>query len=89
MKLEDQDIAGPRRNYVGHGRHKPRVVWPNEARVAVNIVVNYEEGSEYSQAAGDGRNEGLAEINYVMPAEHRDLAAEPYTSTGAALASGG
>ena len=76
MKLEDQDIPGPRRDYVGHGRSKPRVVWPDDARVAVNLVVNYEEGSEYSQAAGDGRNEGLAEINYIMPAEHRDLAAE-------------
>ena len=28
----------------------------------MNIVVNYEEGSEYSKPAGDGRNEGLAEI---------------------------
>jgi hypothetical protein len=36
--------------------------------VAVNIVVNNEEGSEYSKAAGDGRNEGLAEINYPMDA---------------------
>ena len=31
-----------------------------------SIVVNYEEGSEYSHAAGDGRNEGLAEIPYAM-----------------------
>ena len=76
MRLEDKDVPGPPRDYVGYGRHRPRVVWPDEARVAVNIVVNYEEGSEYSMAAGDGRNEGLAEINYVMPSEFRDLAAE-------------
>lgn len=76
MKLEDQDVPGPRRDYVGYGRRQPRVVWPNDAKVAVNLVVNYEEGSEYSKAAGDDRNEGLAEINYLMPAEYRDLCAE-------------
>ena len=76
MKLVDQDIPGPKRDYVGYGRRPPRVVWPNEAKVAVNIVVNYEEGSEYSMAAGDGRNEGLAEINYTMDPQYRDLCAE-------------
>ena len=38
----------------------PTVVWPNKATVALNIVVNVEEGSEYSHAAGDSRNEGGA-----------------------------
>ena len=76
MELIDQDIPGPRRNFVGYGRRPPRVVWPNEASVAVQLVVNYEEGSEYSKPAGDERNEGLAEIPYVMDPEHRDLCAE-------------
>lgn len=76
MQLVDQDIPGPRRDFVGYGRRPPKVFWPNDARVAVNLVVNYEEGSEYSKPAGDGRNEGLAEINYLMSPEHRDLAAE-------------
>jgi len=76
MPLVDQDIPGPKRNFVGHGRNLPKVVWPDGAMVAVNLVVNYEESSEYSIPAGDGRNEGLAEINYVMSPEYRDLAAE-------------
>jgi len=76
MQLVDQDVPGPKRDFVGHGRRQPKVVWPNDAKVAVNLVVNYEEGSEYSKPAGDGRNEGLAEINYVMSPEHRDLCAE-------------
>jgi peptidoglycan/xylan/chitin deacetylase (PgdA/CDA1 family) len=76
MELVDQDIPGPRRDYVGYGRHLPKVVWPNGASVAVNIIVNYEEGSEYSKAAGDGRNEGLTEIPYFLGPEYRDLAAE-------------
>ena len=76
MELVDQDIPGPRRDYVGYGRHLPKVVWPNGANVAVNIIVNYEEGSEYSKAAGDERNEGLTEIPYNLAPEYRDLAAE-------------
>jgi peptidoglycan/xylan/chitin deacetylase (PgdA/CDA1 family) len=76
MELVDQDVPGPRRHFPGYGRHQPNVVWPNEAKVAVNLVVNYEEGSEYSKPAGDGRNEGLAEIPYVMDPEYRDLCAE-------------
>jgi hypothetical protein len=48
--LVDQDVPGPRRDVVGYGRHQPRVRWPNGAKVAVNIVVNNEEGSEYSMA---------------------------------------
>ena len=76
MHLEDQDIPGPRRDFVGYGRRPPKVVWPDNAKVAVQIVVNYEEGSEYSMPAGDRRNEGLAEINQVMSEDYRDLAAE-------------
>ena len=68
MELVDQDVPGPRRVFPGYGRRQPKVVWPNGAKVAVNLVVNYEEGSEYSKPAGDGRNEGLAEIPYVMDA---------------------
>ena len=53
MKLVDRtDIAGPKRDYVGYGAKLPTVVWPNKATVALNIVVNVEEGSEYSHAAG-------------------------------------
>ena len=76
MPLHDQDVPGPRRDYPGHGRHTPKVVWPNDAKLVLSLCINHEEGSEYSQAAGDGRNEGLAEIPYVMPSEYRDLAAE-------------
>ena len=83
MPLIDQDVPGPRRDFIGHGRHTPKVVWPNDAKLALNIVVNHEEGSEYSIPAGDQRNEGLAEIPYQMPAEYRDLAAESVYEYGA------
>jgi len=76
MQLIDRDIPGPRRDFVGYGRRLPKVSWPNNAHVAVNLVVNYEEGSEYSKPAGDDRNDGLAEINYAMGPQYRDLCTE-------------
>jgi peptidoglycan/xylan/chitin deacetylase (PgdA/CDA1 family) len=44
--------------------------------VAVSLVVNYEEGSEYSYDSGDGRNDGLAELNYDVGPGYRDLCVE-------------
>ena len=77
MQLVDQDVAGPKRDYVGYGRHVPRVRWPDEARIAVSFVLNYEEGSEYSLPAGDGKNEAaLSELAYYLAPEYRDLALE-------------
>ena len=76
MASLEQTIGGPKRAFVGYGSHPPKVVWPGEAKVALNFVVAYEEGSEYSLLEGDGRNEGLGEINYQMSPEHRDLAME-------------
>jgi allantoinase len=77
MKLVDNDVPGPRRDYVGYGRHAPRVQWPGGARVAVSLVLNYEEGSEASYPAGDGYSEGgMAELAWSLPREIRDLAAE-------------
>jgi hypothetical protein len=38
-------------------QHPPRVEWPGGGRVAVQIVVNYEEGSEKSFSMGDGDND--------------------------------
>lgn len=49
------------RDYVGYGSNPPEFSWPNGKRLAVSVVVNYEEGSEYSLAFGDDRQEDLAE----------------------------
>jgi len=76
MKLVDRRDQGPPRDFVGYGRHAPVARWPNGARVAVSLVVNYEEGSERSFAAGDARNEGLAELPRLIDPGYRDLAAE-------------
>ena len=34
------------RDFVGYGEHPPAVRWPDGARLALNFVINYEEGSE-------------------------------------------
>lgn len=76
MRLVDSDGPGPRRDFVGYGRHVPKVVWPEGARVAVSLCLNYEEGSENAMPAGDGRNEMMGEIPYAMDAQYRDLCVE-------------
>lgn len=35
------------RNYKGYGEHPPHPNWPGNARIAVQIVLNYEEGGEH------------------------------------------
>ncbi|HXR10914.1 MAG TPA: polysaccharide deacetylase family protein, partial [Gaiellaceae bacterium] len=49
------------RDLVGYGRIRPRFAWPDDARVVVNMVLVYEEGSEYSVLWGDDRNDGWGE----------------------------
>ena len=66
------------RDFVGYGPTPPNPTWPGGARVAINFVINYEEGSEYSIGDGDGRSEGaLTEVSAPrVPIGDRDLSAE-------------
>jgi len=48
------------RDLVGYGEHPPVVTWPNGARVAVSVVLNYEEGAERSIEFGDERDEDIS-----------------------------
>jgi allantoinase len=65
------------RDLVGYGGTPPHPHWPGEARIAVNFVMNYEEGSEYN-ALDDGVSEATltesGSSNYGV--KGRDLAAE-------------
>ena len=66
------------RDLIGYGPNPPDPQWPNGARLAVNFVLNYEEGSEPSFADGDGQSEtGLTEsAGQSQGVRGRDLAAE-------------
>lgn len=80
---EPGDRAGaasvdPPRDLRGYGAHVPSLRWPNGAGLALNFVLNVEEGSEYGFDSGDGRTEkALLEVRAPrVPDGQRDLAAE-------------
>src|SRR3954451_11396814 len=50
------------RDLVGYAGSPPDPHWPGGARVAVSIVVNFEEGAEFSITDGDPENEAVYEI---------------------------
>lgn len=45
------------RDLIGYGAHPPHAQWPDNARVAVQFVLNYEEGGENSVLHGDAGSE--------------------------------
>jgi len=67
-----------KRDFIGYGATPPGPQWPGGARLAVNFVINYEEGSEPSFELGDGVTEnGLTESHGLnQTGAGRDLAAE-------------
>ena len=52
----DATAAYPR-DLKGYGRNPPHAQWPGQARVAVQFVLNYEEGGENSVLHGDAGSE--------------------------------
>jgi peptidoglycan/xylan/chitin deacetylase (PgdA/CDA1 family) len=54
------------RNLHGWGAEPPRLELPHQAKVAVSIVVNFEEGAEHAIADGDAVSEKLAEVHSVV-----------------------
>lgn len=66
------------RDLAGYGASPPAIRWPGGAGLALNFVLNVEEGSEYSVPDGDGRSESaLSEVRASrIPPGDRDLAAE-------------
>lgn len=47
------------RNMVGYGPRIPKVEWPGQAKVAVQFVLNYEEGGENCVLHGDAASEAF------------------------------
>ncbi len=63
--MSDNDYP---RNMSGYGRTAPSADWPGGARVAVQFVVNYEEGGENCVLHGDAASEAfLSEIVGAAP----------------------
>jgi peptidoglycan/xylan/chitin deacetylase (PgdA/CDA1 family) len=73
----------PERDFVGYADTPPVFDWPGGNRLAINLVVNYEEGSEYSYAFGDDRQEALGEWGVKQfPPGVRNLANESFFEYG-------
>lgn len=61
MKIYPRDLRG-------YGRHTPEPQWPGQARIALQIVINYEEGGENCILHGDPASEAfLSEIVGARP----------------------
>jgi putative urate catabolism protein len=73
-----ENSDSPARDFVGYAGDPPHARWPDEARIAVNFVLNYEEGGEYSVFDGDGRSESaLTEVSAArVPEGQRDFGSE-------------
>ena len=69
-KLSTSQALYPR-DLIGYGRNPPPARWPGKARIAVQFVLNYEEGGENSVLHGDaGSEQFLSEL--FAPASYPD-----------------
>ena len=71
------------RNMIGYGSKKFKVVWPNNAKLALQIVLNYEEGAENCVLHGDKHSETfLSEIIGAKPIKGRHINMESFYEYG-------
>ncbi|HVO90728.1 MAG TPA: allantoinase PuuE [Casimicrobiaceae bacterium] len=65
------------RDLVGYGAHPPHPRWPGGARIAVQFVLNYEEGAERCVLHGDAASETfLSDIVGAQPFAARHMSME-------------
>jgi allantoinase len=72
----DEKPSGSPRDLVGHGRRPPHARWPGGARIAVQFVLNFEEGAESNVLDGDAVSEVfLSEIvgAQAFPMRHMSM----------------
>lgn len=74
---------GPERDLRGYADQPPQFEWPGGARLAVNFVINFEEGAERSALDGDTEREPLVEAHYDVPTGERELFQESTFEYGA------
>ncbi len=80
--MSDENL--PTRDLIGYADQPPQVVWPDEARLAINFCINYEEGGELCILNGDDRSEvRLSDVNVQARIGGRDLNIESSYEYGA------
>lgn len=70
------------RDLWGYGGTPPDVIWPNGARLAVSVAVNFEEGAEQQVGDGDARSEVMGEVRSVVKPGVRDMGQEQIFAYG-------
>ena len=80
-KISEISMALYPRDLVGYGQYSPNPRWPNHARLALQFVINYEEGGESCILHGDTASEAfLSEIIGAAPLPGvRNLQIEGYS----------
>jgi putative urate catabolism protein len=64
----NQRSSSSPRDLTGYGREPPHPRWPGDARIAVQFVINYEEGAENCILNGDAASEAfLSDIAGAVP----------------------
>lgn len=64
------------RDLEGYAGSWPDFTWPNGRRLAVSVVINFEEGAELQVGDGDARSESMGEVISVVPPGKRDQGQE-------------
>ncbi|WP_198377178.1 polysaccharide deacetylase family protein [Roseomonas rubea] len=70
------------RDLIGYGGAWPDIRWPNGARLAVSVVVNFEEGAEQQVGDGDRQSERMGEVMSVVAPGTRDMGQEQIFAYG-------
>ena len=71
-----------KRDFIGYGKQKPKIFWPQNNKIAVSFVVNIEEGAELSISSGDSQNEHVYENNKTKILNVPDLCMESHFEYG-------
>lgn len=76
--MTDENQSGPYpRDMKGYGRDVPHAQWPGQAKIAVQFVLNYEEGGENNPLHGDPTSETfLSELVTAQAYENRHMTIE-------------
>jgi peptidoglycan/xylan/chitin deacetylase (PgdA/CDA1 family) len=70
------------RNLIGYGGTWPDITWPGGRKLAVSVVVNFEEGAELQVGDGDSISERMGEVISVVEAGKRDMGQEQIFAYG-------
>ena len=66
----------PPRDLFGYGGSWPDISWPDGKKLAVSVVVNFEEGAELQVGDGDVNSEPMGEVFSVVKPGVRDIGQE-------------